>query len=82
MEASAGARATITTPVTRAVSPPVCSAIIPDEAGTFSRNTTMPSTMPHTGSAAVMAGSEACSGAALNAFCISHNPATLAATRL
>ena len=42
----------------------------------------MPSSMPHTGSTAVIAGKEACSGAALNAFCISHSPATLAKTKL
>lgn len=32
-EASTGARATVTTPVTRAASPATCSAIIPGEAG-------------------------------------------------
>ena len=45
-----------------------------------SPKTTTPSSIPETGSAAVIAGSDACSGAALNALSISQKPATLAAT--
>ena len=48
---------------------------------TRSPNTTMPSAIPASGSPAAMAGSEACSGAALNAFCISQMPTIPAPTR-
>jgi hypothetical protein len=47
-----------------------------------SPNTTTPSRMPTTGSAAVIAGSEACSGAALIEFSFSHTAASAATARL
>ena len=43
--------------------------------------TVIPSAIPASGSQAAMAGSEARSGAALNAFCISQMPMTPAPTR-
>ena len=52
------------------------------EAGTFSRKATTPSTIPDTGSAAVIPGSDACRGAELNALCISHSAMMPTATRL
>jgi hypothetical protein len=74
-------RATATTPTISAASPPASMASMPGEICTRSPNTTMPSTIPASGSPAAMAGSEACSGAALNAFCISQMPVMPAPTR-
>ncbi len=79
---STGARATRTTPMTSATIPAACRASMPGETRITSPNTTTPSAIPATGSAAVMAGRDAFSGAALNELSISHRPATLAATRL
>ena len=74
-------RATATTPTISAAMPPASIASIPGEIWIRSPNTTMPSAMPATGSPAAMVGSEACSGPALNAFCISHRPTIPAASR-
>lgn len=68
------------TPSTSATNPSACQAISPGDTCTRSPNTTMPSTIPATGSAAVIAGNEACSGAALKALCISHRPTTATPT--
>jgi hypothetical protein len=78
----AGARATRITPPTSATIPAACNASIGGEMRMASPNTTTPSRMPTTGSAAVIAGSEACSGAALNEFSISHTAASAATARL
>jgi len=74
-------RATSTTPMISAAMPPASIASIPGVTWIRSPNTTMPSAMPATGSPAAMVGSEACSGPALNAFCISHRPTIPAASR-
>ena len=74
-------RATSTTPTISAAMPPASIASLPGEIWIRSPNTTMPSTMPATGSPAAMVGSEACSGPALNAFCISHRPTIPAPSR-
>ena len=74
-------RATSTTPTISAAMPPASIASIPGVIWIRSPNTTMPSAMPATGSPAAMVGSEACSGPALNAFCISHRPTIPAASR-
>ena len=74
-------RATATTPTISAAMPPASIASIPGEIWIRSPNTTMPSTMPATGSPAAIVGSEACRGPALNAFCISHRPTIPAPSR-
>ena len=79
---STGARATRITPVISATIPAAWRAIMPGETRITSPNTTTPSAMPATGSAAVIAGRDAFSGAALNELSISHMASTLAATRL
>ena len=68
------------TPPTIAAMLAAWSASSHGETCTTSPKTTTPSTMPAAGSAAVTAGSEACSGAALKAFCISQSPTRLVAT--
>ena len=74
-------RATATTPTISAAIPPASIASGPGEIWILSPKTTMPSTMPATGSPAAMVGSEECSGPELNAFCISHTPTIPAPTR-
>jgi hypothetical protein len=54
---------------------------MPGERWMTSPKTTIPRSIPATGSAAVMAGSDACSGAALKALSISQKPARLATAR-
>jgi len=76
-----GERATMMTPTIRAAIPPASIASSPGVICTRSPKTTIPSAMPASGSPAAMAGSEACSGAALNAFCISQIPTTPAPIR-
>jgi hypothetical protein len=77
---SAGARPTMITPTTRAAIPPAWIASSPGVIWIRSPNTRMPSSMPTSGSPAEMAGSDTCSGPALNAFCISQIPITPAPT--
>jgi hypothetical protein len=77
---NADERATATTPTIRAAIPPASMASMPGETWTRSPNTTMPSTIPASGSPAAMVGSEARSGAALNALCISQTPVMPAPT--
>jgi hypothetical protein len=79
--AKAGERATATTPVISPAIPAASIASRPAEICTRSPNTTIPSAIPASGSAAAMAGSEARSGAALNAFCISQMPTMPAPAR-
>ena len=74
-------RATATTPTISAAIPPAWMASMPGVIWIRSPNTTIPSAIPAMGSPAAMAGSEACSGAALNAFCISQMPTMPAPTR-
>ncbi len=77
---SAGARATMITPTTSAAIPPAWIASIPGVTWMRSPKTMMPSRMPTSGSPAEMAGSDTCSGPALNALCISQMPVTPAPT--
>ena len=77
---SAGPRPTMITPTTSAASPQAWSASSPGETWIRSPNTSTPSSMPTSGSPAEMAGSETCSGPALNAFCISQMPVAPAPT--
>ena len=67
-------RATATTPMISAAIPLASMASPAGLIWMLSPNTTMPSAIPAIGSPAATAGSEACSGAALNAFCISQMP--------
>jgi len=60
--------------------PAACSAIMPGEVRMESPKTSTPSRMPATGSAALIPGSDACNGAALNALWVSQIPTMLAAT--
>jgi hypothetical protein len=78
---NADERATATTPTISAARPPASMASMPGDTCTRSPNTTMPSPIPASGSPAAMVGSEARSGAALNAFCISQTPVIPAPTR-
>ena len=78
---NADERATAITPTISAAIPPASMASMPGVIWTRSPNTTIPSAIPASGSPAAMAGSEACSGAALNAFCISQMPTMPAPTR-
>ena len=77
---SAGARPTRITPTTRAAIPPAWIASSPGVIWIRSPNTRMPSRMPTSGSPAEMAGSDDCSGPALNAFCMSQMPIAPAPT--
>ena len=79
---SIGALATRITPPTSATSPAAWRASVPGEIRMSSPKTITPSRMPIRGSAAVMAGSEACSGPALKALSISHRASSVAPARL
>jgi hypothetical protein len=68
------------TPVMRAAIPPACIASIPGDSWIRSPKIRMPSPIPTSGSPAAMAGSENCSGPALNALCISQIPVAPAPT--
>ena len=74
-------RATAITPMTSRVIPLASMASRAGVISTRSPKTRIPSAIPASGSPAAMAGSEACSGAALNAFCISQMPTMPAPTR-
>jgi hypothetical protein len=78
---NADERATAITPTISAATPPASMASMPGEIWIRSPNTTMPSTIPASGSPAAIDGSEACSGATLNAFCMSQTPVMPAPTR-
>ena len=67
--------------MTSVPSPTAWRAISPGETWITSPKTTTPSKIPATGSAAVMAGSDACSGAALKELSISHKATRLVASR-
>ena len=69
------------TPTTSAARPPACVARLAGDSEIRSPKITMPSRIPATGSPAVIVGSEACSGPALNALCISRIPTAPVATR-
>jgi hypothetical protein len=71
---SAGALATVMTPTIMAAIPPAWIASMPGDTWIRSPNTRTPRKMPTSGSPAEMAGSDACSGPALNAFCMSQMP--------
>jgi hypothetical protein len=77
---SAGALATMITPTTSAAIPAACIASRPGVTWIRSPNTMTPSRMPTRGSPAEMAGSDTCSGPALNALCISQMPIAPAPT--
>ena len=77
---SAGARPTMITPTISAAIPPASIASKPGVTWILSPNTMMPSSMPTSGSPAEMAGSDSCSGPALNALCISQMPVAPAPT--
>jgi hypothetical protein len=68
------------TPTTSAAMPPAWIASMPSDTWIRSPNTTTPSRMPTSGSPAEMAGSDTCSGPALNALCISQMPIAPAPT--
>jgi hypothetical protein len=69
---NAGEGATAMAPMISVAIPLASIASMPLETCTRSPNTTTPSAIPATGSPTAIAGSEARSGAALNAFCISQ----------
>jgi hypothetical protein len=71
---SAGALPTRITPTTSAAIPPAWTASMPGVIWILSPNTRTPSRIPTSGSPAEMAGSDTCSGPALNALCISQMP--------
>jgi hypothetical protein len=77
---SAGALATMITPTTSATRPAASSASTPGVTWILSPNTMTPSRIPTSGSPAEMAGSDTCSGPALNALCISQMPIAPAPT--
>ena len=77
---SAGALPTRITPTTSAAIPPAWTASMPGVIWILSPNTRMPSRIPTSGSPAEMAGSDTCSGPALNALCISQMPIAPAPT--
>ena len=77
---SAGALATMITPTTSAAIPAACIASRPGDTWIRSPNTMTPSRSPTSGSPAEMAGSDSCSGPALNALCISQMPIAPAPT--
>ena len=70
---SAGDLATKITPMRRAISPKAPSRMRPGDTRMLSPKTTMPRTIPATGSAAVMPRREVFGGAILKALYISHS---------
>jgi len=63
----------------RAISPEASSRMRPGDTRMLSPKTTMPRTIPATGSAAVMPRREVCGGAMLKALCRSHSPTRVTA---